>query len=485
MSIRPNPAGQNKKIKWGHLQNFKTYVNNASKEEEQLTPEEKRQQLFAAMKPYNSEDYIGKAIFVVGGGGVFAITPSVSPSPTPSITPTQTITPTNTETPTQTPTSSLTPTPSITPTNTETPTNTPTPSITPTSTLTPTPSITPTQTITPTNTATSTQTPTPSITPTQTITPTSSLTPTPTITPTNTQTPTNTPTSSLTPTPSITPTQTITPTNTTTPTNTPTPSSTPPFSPSGITGALMWFAADTESNFTLRTSGADKFVERWRNLVPNYSFYDLVQSTAAYQPKLISSATTWDNSGQDALQTDVNFTGSSSSNSAMTIFIVGTAVDENINNRMFDLDKTSSTRYWKCFRRIGGTGANNSAFKVQAGYQGDGGVDDEYYYATTDGQSSTSPMVFQQSLSSTGGTANRYYYALGNDLTSTWTLQTQDSGRSTTFNAINAKFTLYNDFTFATLTNGLEGSVKEFIWYDRILTPSEITQVYNYLNAKY
>jgi hypothetical protein len=310
-------------------------------------------------------------------------------------------------------------------------------------------------------------TPTPSVTPTMTV------TPTPSITPTNTVTPTITPTSSLTPTPTL------------TPTNTPTPSSTPPFSPSGITGALMWFAADTESNFTLRTSGADKFVERWRNLVPNYSFYDLVQSTAAYQPKLISSATTWDNSGQDALQTDVNFTGSSSSNSAMTVFIVGTTVDENINNRMFDLDKTASTRYWKCFRRIGGAGANNSAFKVQAGYQGDGNVDDEYYYATTNGQTSTSPMVFQQSLSSTGGTANRYYYALGGDETSTWTLQTQDSGRSTTFNDINAKFTLYNDFTFATLTNGLEGSVKEFIWYDRILTPSEITQVYNYLNAKY
>ena len=122
MSIRPNPAGQNKKIKWGHLQNFKTYVNNASKEEEQLTPEEKRQQLFAAMKPYNSEDYIGKAIFVVGGGGVYDTTPSVSPTPTP--------------TPSITPTSTNTPTPSITPTNTTTPTITPT--NTPTSTPTPT-----------------------------------------------------------------------------------------------------------------------------------------------------------------------------------------------------------------------------------------------------------------------------------------------------------------------------------------------------------
>jgi len=125
MSIRPNPAGQNKKIKWGHLQNFKTYVNNASKEEEQLTPEEKRQQLFAAMKPYNSEDYIGKAIFVVGGGGVYDTTPSVSPTPTP----TKTLTPT--PTPSITPTSTLTPTPTITPTNTTTPTNTPTPSATP------------------------------------------------------------------------------------------------------------------------------------------------------------------------------------------------------------------------------------------------------------------------------------------------------------------------------------------------------------------
>ena len=129
MSIRPNPAGQNKKIKWGHLQNFKTYVNNASKEEEKLTPEEKRQQLFAAMKPYNSEDYIGKSIFVVGGGGVYDTTPSVSPTPTPTITPTISLTPTIT--PTITPTSSLTPTPTITLTPTITPTNTPTPSATP------------------------------------------------------------------------------------------------------------------------------------------------------------------------------------------------------------------------------------------------------------------------------------------------------------------------------------------------------------------
>lgn len=128
MSIRPNPAGQDKKIKWGHLQNFKTYVNNASKEVEELTPEEKRQELFAAMKPYNSEDYIGKAIFVVGGGGVFDTTPSVSPSPTPTPSITPTITPTISLTPTITPTPTISLTPSITPTISLTPTNTPTPS---------------------------------------------------------------------------------------------------------------------------------------------------------------------------------------------------------------------------------------------------------------------------------------------------------------------------------------------------------------------
>ena len=82
-------------------------------------------------------------------------------------------------------------------------------------------------------------------------------------------------------------------------------------------------------------------------------------------------------------------------------------------------------------------------------------------------------------------TSNRYFYSNGVDRTSTWTSITQDSGKSTTFNVINAKFTLYNDYNFATLTNGLEGSVKEFIWYDRILTQSEITQIINYLNTKY
>jgi hypothetical protein len=297
---------------------------------------------------------------------------------------------------------------------------------------------------------------------------------TPTPTPTNTVTPTVTPTMTNTPTPSVTPTLTSTPT--------PTPSQAP-FTPDSISGALMWFSADAPENYTLRSDGGNDYVERWINLIPQYSYYDLVQGAAAYQPQYISDSTYFDNSGQDALQTETTFTGSSSSNSAMTIFIVGSTVDENINSRMFDLDKSGAVRYWKAYRRIGGSGANNTAFKIEAGYDGTN-TNDNSYYNTTVGQSDTQAMVVQQSLASTGATSNRFFYAQGTNYTNTWTDITQIAG-STTFNTISAKLTLYNDFNFASATNGLEGNVKEFIWYDRILTPSEITQVLNYLDAKW
>ena len=123
MSIRPNPAGQDRYISWGHLGNFRKYKNVAAKDDEK-TIEERKQEIFQRLKPYNSEEYVYKAAFVVGGGGVYdttptptpSITPSpVTPTPTPSITPTQTITPTISLTPTITPTSTLTPTPTPTP----------------------------------------------------------------------------------------------------------------------------------------------------------------------------------------------------------------------------------------------------------------------------------------------------------------------------------------------------------------------------------
>ena len=102
MSIRPIPAGQEGKITWGVLGKRITYKNQAFKEVPNLSTEERRQQLLEKAKPYTSDDYLGKAI-VVGGGGVYDTTPTPTPSQTPSPTPTSTSTPTPTPTPSATP----------------------------------------------------------------------------------------------------------------------------------------------------------------------------------------------------------------------------------------------------------------------------------------------------------------------------------------------------------------------------------------------
>jgi hypothetical protein len=78
MSIRPNPAGQEGKITWGVLGKRKTFVNQAFKEVPDLSTEERKQQLLDKMKPYNSQDYLGREIFVVGGNGQ---TPTPTPTP--------------------------------------------------------------------------------------------------------------------------------------------------------------------------------------------------------------------------------------------------------------------------------------------------------------------------------------------------------------------------------------------------------------------
>jgi hypothetical protein len=119
MSIRPIPAGQDPSFTWGPLGKRKRYVNQAFKSVPNLSTDERRELLNKKMKPYNSQDYLGKEIFVVGGGE--PTTPVVSPSNTP----TPTITATQTTTPTPTPTITPTNTPTITPTETSTPTPTP------------------------------------------------------------------------------------------------------------------------------------------------------------------------------------------------------------------------------------------------------------------------------------------------------------------------------------------------------------------------
>jgi hypothetical protein len=218
------------------------------------------------------------------------------------------------------------------------------------------------------------------------------------------------------------------------------------------------------------------YVQQWYNKQTSYSFYDLVQAGAAYQPTYASSGVTFDGTN-DALQTSVAFTGSSSSNSAMTVFVVGLLQPSATNRRYIDLDKVGAVRYWKAFARSGET-----AWKINADYNGGGAEDDSYYYNTTDGINNGSKFVIQQSLGSTGSTMNRYYKVNGVDRTSTWTSISQTSGAQTTFNTINAKMTFMNDYNFAAASNGLAGLLNEVIWYDRILTQTEINQVLTYLN---
>jgi len=118
MSIRPIPAGQESSFTWGPLGKRKKYINQAFKSVPNLTTDEKREMLMNKMKPYNSEDYLGKEIFVVGGGEPTTTSPAVSQTQTPTPTPTPTITSTQTPTPTPTITSTQTPTPTGTPTPT-------------------------------------------------------------------------------------------------------------------------------------------------------------------------------------------------------------------------------------------------------------------------------------------------------------------------------------------------------------------------------
>jgi hypothetical protein len=316
-------------------------------------------------------------------------------------------------------------------------------------------------------------------------TPTPTPTNTSTQTPTQTQTPSKTPTQTPSQTATKTPTPTQTPSNTATrtqtPTNTPTPTTTPPPNPANISGLIMWFDGSSSSNLSLRNSGGVNYVQQWYNKQTPYSFYDMVQSTAAYQPTYASSGVTWNSSRQNALQTSVAFTGSSSSNSAMTIFIVGTISPSTVgsNRRYIDLDKSGAVKYWKSFAQNGTTG-----WKVNSEYNGTGAEDDSYYYNTTSGinTGTKSKFVVQQSLGSTGSTMNRFYQVNGVNQTDTWTSISQQSGAQTTFNTINAKMTLMNDWNYDTAALGCEGTIYEVLWYDRILTSSEISAIQLYLN---
>lgn len=393
-------------------------------------------------------------------------TPSGTPTntPTPSITASNTPTGTHTPTPTATETSTPTPTTTLTATPTQTGTGTPTPTPTTTLTATPTQTSTSTPTPTPTTTTTLTSTPTPTQTPTQTETstptptPTTTLTATPTETPT--QTPTNTPTQTETGTPTPTPTQTETstptPTNTATQTSTPTPTpSATPFSPAAIADLYQWFDTSVGSNITTRESGADTFVESWTGRTGGYS---VSQTTAANQPKLVAGAFGLPYSGI-TFSGGTDFLSGSAGNVAIptgnTTFVVGYILNTS-NELLCDVQasggtsETTTSLYSNAnviqMRSVGGS-INVQNWSLLSKYP-------KILGATSGNTSSRAGMVNDIGQTSTG---------------------TFTSGNN------------YATIRFSTTTGvaPTNGTIFEYIVYNRVLTQSQANSVLAYLKDKW
>ena len=415
----------------------------------------------------------------------FIYTPPVTNCPlsTPTVTPTSTATPTQTSTPTQTPTTTQTSTPTntqtatftSTPTNTSTPTETPTntPTNTQTPTQTPAPScdvsyvvlVTPTPTTTSTPTQTPTQTPTTTstltATPTQTSTPTNTATRTQTPTPTKTSTPTPTTTTTLTATPTQTSSPTQTATNTQTPTNTATNTQTPtntpsvtptnlPFSPARISDLFQWFDASSGSTFSTTVSGSTTYISSWSGRTGSI----LTQATNSVKPQLVENANGFPYSGVTFSGTGINLSGSTSGTtpSGNTTFVVSYAPNDT-NALEFSIDTSNGE-----------------------------GISSQYVNATVIEGSTVGRKIQFASWSST------LYYPK-----SLMILSGGTAGGSGTLNGVlptstSGTFTAGGTMTGVRMSDvnaDTQGTIYELVVYNRVLTPSEIVQVENYLKTKW
>ena len=369
-------------------------------------------------------------------------------TPTPTVTPTMTQTPTNTQTQTPTNTASQTPTHTQTSTPTQTPTNTETSTQTPTNTPTNTASQTPTHTQTSTPTQTETETPTP--------------------TPTNTQTPTNTATQTQTP--SNTATNTQTPTNTATNTSTPTqtPSATPIVNPINIPNLLYWFDTSDESTLTFNNVGEIKYVSQITDKVTGQT---LTQSAQTYQPiwkynENISSLRSLE-LGSSRYMVGFPPFRAILQNTPKTIFAVYTSGNTNYNVEQFYLDIRNS-----------GSGAGAAYSLVQSSTNKPQTVVNQKniiltgYSSTT--ASGTNPKLLIGYSSSPDKDQGAYFEM--NDVS-----VTQASSSSGLVNYLNILY----------MGRGIsgnyaqQGSFCELLWYDRILSESEIDNVLRYLNERW
>jgi hypothetical protein len=315
---------------------------------------------------------------------------------------------------------------------------------------------------------TPTPTVTPTVTPTMTSTPTQTETGTATPTPTNTQTPTNT--ASNTQTPTNTASNTQTPTNTATNTSTPTqtPSATPIVNPINIPNLFYWFDTSDESTLTFNNVGGTQYVSQIRDKVTGQT---LTQSAQTYQPiwkynENISSLRSLE-LGSSRYMVGFPPRNTVAQNTPKTIFAVYASGNTQYNVEQYYLDIRSS-----------GSGAGAAYSLMNSSSNKPQSVTNQKSIILT-GYSSTSASGTNPKLligySSSPDRDQGAYFEM-NDVS-----VTQASSSSGLVGFLNIMY----------MGRGIggnyaqQGAFCELLWYDRMLSESEIDNVLRYLNEKW
>ena len=225
--------------------------------------------------------------------------------------------------------------------------------------------------------------------------------------------------------------------------------------PKGIDGLYAWFDANDSSTITKDSSNK---VSKWTDKSGNSlgSNLDLLQSSSSLQP-------TWTSGDKNGLTT-LNFSGSymktdtsvsiPSESQPITYFFVAKTGSSG-ERIIFDGSYGSSSDYEDWRQNIGKNGSNN--WFVDGGATSTGASNTTWYYATA---------IFNGS----SGQLNLN----GTTISSTLTTGTRK-----------LRFGTMGTWSDGTSSQRWEGTIAEFIVYNRLLTSAEILEVETYLKDKW
>jgi len=268
-------------------------------------------------------------------------------------------------------------------------------------------------------------------------------TPTPSVTASNTATPTQTPTNTATP--------------TQTQTSTPTPTVTPGLPPT-IPDIFQWFDASILSGMDLRTSGSNTYVRVWNPRIGN----TVSQYTDSQQPTLVENQKGFPYSGVTFIGTENNMSGLISptvtSPSGNTTFIVA-YLENGLNQLLWSIDTDNGEALSSYYINDNGVPTGNT-------------VEMRSINTLISNRNTTTITNFPKVLGIVSGNTTS---TLGefNDR------QTTTSRTYTTGPNMNRIRMGNPDSSFALMI------LYEVIVYNRVLTPTEIGQVENYLKQKW